>query len=171
MKKFMMVAITLIATTVINSQLFAQKKRESIISEQIADLSVNYTRSVDLDKGDTLLYFYLGFQNAKYTSITDIKSVFITNKTNFQLFMKDLVSAYKFLLTNEKTSIDWDRSPLYKISIYDFNNSSLYLTEGKGTGGYTTLNKSVLMNLLRTMSQIDFGNVVLQEKKDISELK
>ena len=151
--------------------LFAQKKRENIISERVGPLYVDYIRSIDMDKGDTLLYFYLGFQNAKYSSITDIKSVFITQKDVYQSFMKDLLSAHKVLAAGEKTNIDWDRSPNYKMNIYDFSKSNPYLQEGKGTGGYTVLSKGILINLIETMSQIDFGNTVLLPKKSISDFQ
>ena len=63
---------------------------------------------------------WIGFQNAEYSAITDIKSVMITNKSDFKQFIKDLVSVYKIMSSDEKANMDWDRSPLYKLNLYDF---------------------------------------------------
>ena len=40
--------------------------------------SVTYEQRIDLDKGDTLTYLYMGYQNSEYTTITDIQSIMFT---------------------------------------------------------------------------------------------
>jgi hypothetical protein len=109
--------------------------------------------AIDLESQDTLSYVYLGFQNAKYTSITDIKSIFFSKDDIFKQFLKDLKIALEELKKNEKTNLNWDRSPNYQLKIYDFSKN-LYVFEGEGTGGYTLLTQKNIQILIEQLSQI-----------------
>ena len=138
---------------------FSQTKRIEILKEEVGPISVRYIKSINLDKGDTLYYIYLGFQNAKYTSITDIKSIGFTKDNIFKQFLKDLNIALEEMGKNEKVNLDWDRGPDYKLNIYDFNRNSLYVVQGTGTGGYTILTKNQVSDLIKILSRIEkIGN-------------
>ena len=147
---------------------FSQRKTETILSEKLGPLNFMYFRSVDIENKDTVIAIYIGFQNSEYNYITDIKHVGITNKSDCQLFMKDLLSVYKVLDAGKRVQMDWDRSPLYVLGIYSW--PLLRLEDGKPNGGHTYLKKSVLINLIETISQIDFGHESLLPKKSITDL-
>lgn len=52
----------------------AQEKRMPISKMKIGTVNCLYEMSINLDKGDTVNYIGLSFQNSQYSSITDIKS-------------------------------------------------------------------------------------------------
>jgi hypothetical protein len=132
---------------------FSQKKTVNLLESKVGPISLKYSMAIDLESQDTLSYVYLGFQNAKYTSITDIKSIFFSKDDIFKQFLKDLKIALEELKKNEKTNLNWDRSPNYQLKIYDFSKN-LYVFEGEGTGGYTLLTQKNIQILIEQLSQI-----------------
>lgn len=132
---------------------FSQKKTVNLLESQVGPISLKYSMTIDLENQDTLAYVYLGFQNAKYTSITDIKSIFFSKDEIFKQFLKDLKIALEELEKNEKINLEWDKSPNYQLKIYDWSKN-LYVREGEGTGGYTTLSKKQIQILIERLSQI-----------------
>jgi len=148
---------------------FSQSKTETILSQKLGPLNFMYFRSVDLGNKDTVIAIYIGFQNSEYNYVVDIKHIGITNKGDYQLLMKDLISVYKVLDAGQRVEMmSWDRAPLYVLGIYSW--PLLRLEDGKPNGGYTYLKKNVLVNLIETMSQIEFGNESLLPKKSIADL-
>ena len=88
----------------------AQTKRLSISEKQIGGVNCKYYKSIDLDKIDTVAYVYLGFQNAKYSTISDIVSIFFeltTDSTDIFDFIKDLKTALPEM--GNKSSIAWNK--------------------------------------------------------------
>jgi hypothetical protein len=154
MKKLLLMAILLISVAS-----FGQVKRENIIDERIGEISFSYKKITDLEKSEITYLVYLGFQNQKYSSISDIKSIGFFEKDNLANFIKDLKSAHEQMLLDEKISIDW-RKERYNLKLYDFSKA-LYLESTRGTGGYTTLNLKNLEKLLEYLSKIDFGKDIL----------
>lgn len=138
---------------------FSQTKRIEILKEEIGPLSIKYVKSINLDKGDSLYFVYIGFQNAKYTSITDIKSLGFSKDNIFKQFLKDLNIALEEMEKNQKVNLDWDRSPDYKLNLYDFNSNNLYVVQGAGTGGYTIISKKQVSELIKILARIErIGN-------------
>lgn len=133
---------------------FSQKKTIKILEANAGPISLSYSMNVDLEKQDTLFYVYIGFQNAKYTTLTDIKSLFFTQDDVLKQFIKELSTALNELEKNEKIEMLWDRSPNYKLQLYEFSKS-LYVIEGKGTGGYTNLTKKQIASLIESLSKIE----------------
>lgn len=154
MKKVLLVTILLISILS-----FGQVKRENFIDEKIGEIYLTYKKTTDLEKSEISYHVYLGFQNQKYSSISDIKSFGFFEKEKLENFIKDLKSAHTQMLLNEKISIAWERET-YNLIFYDFSNN-LYLEAGKGVKGYTTLNLQNLEKLLGYLSQIDFGKDIL----------
>ena len=111
---------------------------------------------------------YLGFQNAKYSTITDIKSVAFFDTSNFNKFKIDLLNAYKILDKGEKVEMFWENSN-YKLNLYDFSKN-IYITEPKGTGGYTAISKRQLGKLLENLFVIEYGQDQLLPQITIDEL-
>lgn len=132
---------------------FSQKKTVKLLEAGIGPISLEYSKSIDLENQDTLFYVYLGFQNAKYTSITDIKSIFFTKDEVFKKFIQDLKIALEELEKNEKIDLEWDRRPDYQLKLYSFSKD-LYIIQGKGVEGYTKLTKKQIPTLIERLSQI-----------------
>ena len=144
--------------------LSAQIKTINITENKINGLSCEYSKSIDLEKGDTLYYIFLGFQNANYSNIIDIKSLFFKNNTVLKQFIKDLTAGLNEM-DNKATSISWARDS-YTIDKHDFS-TSLYISESKGTGGYFIFNKKSVNKLLKWLYRIDFGSdILLPDTKD-----
>jgi hypothetical protein len=146
----------------------AQTKRENILNEKVGTISLSYTKITDVEKSNVDYLIYLGFQNAKYQTITDIKSIAFMDTTNFNKFKTDLLNAYKILEKGEKVEMSWDNL-FYKLNLYDFSKS-IYIFEPKGTGGYTILTKRQLGKLLENLSVIDYGKDQLLPESTIDDL-
>jgi len=154
MKKFIILFLLSTFSLVVT----AQNKTVKISELQIGVLSCKYSMRIDLEKKDTIRYIYLGFQNAKYSSITDIKSVMFDvskDSTDVYDFKKDLKMALSEI--GNKTSISWDKKN-YSVALYDFNNK-LYLREASKDGsGYTLLTKGQVEKLIDWIDIIGFKN-------------
>lgn len=152
MKNLIIVFFILISPNLI----FGQKKVINISETKIGTVSCKYSQSIDLEKGDTLTYVFLGFSNAKYTTITDIVSIMfliIDDSSNVIGFVKNLKSAYNEM--GSKSTISWDKEE-YKINLYDFTDN-LYLYEAESSGsGYTILSKKQVEKLYTWLEGIGF---------------
>jgi hypothetical protein len=84
--------------------------------------SVTYEQRIDLDKGDTLTYLYMGYQNSEYTTITDIQSIMFTKKSEVESFITDIKKIVEFM--GDKKEIGFDRED-YFLKLYDFDSKRL----------------------------------------------
>ena len=84
--------------------------------------SVRYEQSIDLDKGDTLTYLYMGYQNSEYTTITDIQSIMFTKKSEVESFITDIKKIVEYM--GDKKEIGFDRDD-YFLKLYDFDSKRL----------------------------------------------
>lgn len=129
----------------------AQTKRVIISEAQIGEISAKYLKSINIETKDTLYLAYMGFQNKKYKSITDIKSIYFKTQDEINEFVKDLKLAVSE--SESKTSMDWNRVN-YTIMLFEFTNQ-IYLYQGKGNG-YTTLSKKHSENLIEWLEGFEF---------------
>ena len=143
--------ILLISITFLSAN--AQIKNVKISESRIASIGAKYAKMINVEKEDTSYYVYLGFQNAKYESITDIKSIMIHSKEDLELLIKDLKLASADMGT--KTTISY-KSESFSVSVYDFSKE-LYLEEGKKGSGYTKLNKKSVEKLVIWLESIKFN--------------
>ncbi len=134
----------------------AQTKTVVISKKRIYTISCKYSKLIDLDKQDTVPFVYLGFQNAKYSSITDIKSiVFLLKDDSVEVFsfVKDLKSALREM--GHKKAMRWDREG-YLLSVFE-SSSALYVYESKSNGsGYTRLSRKYVEKLIAWFEEIGF---------------
>lgn len=85
---------------------------------------------------DTVIYFYWGFQNKKYSSITDIGSFLFTQKTELQLFV-DMLKLISQKENGSNVEVSIGNKGTFKL--YDFDTKSIYITEKSGK--YTNILK------------------------------
>jgi GH15 family glucan-1,4-alpha-glucosidase len=81
--------ILLLALLVLGFGMNAQKKTVDISKTEIGKLNAKHSLSIDLEKKDTIAYVYLGFQNEKYKSISDRKSILFRNQEEVNAFIKE----------------------------------------------------------------------------------
>jgi hypothetical protein len=89
---------------------------------------------------DTVTYFYYGYQNAKYTHITDIGAICTESKQE----LIDISNGLKTLATKEKGVQLELKVGKYSLSLYDFSNN-IYIEDEDGKYTYVTKNKAVKM--------------------------
>ena len=100
------------------------------------------------DETDTIVYFYWGFQNKKYSSITDIGSFLFYKKADLQSFVDMLkLIAQKEDGSNIEVSIGNNST----FKLYDFDNKSIYITEKSGK--YTTIQKKKALDIALEIEQ------------------
>lgn len=150
---FLCLALLLCSLITVN----AQVKRVIISEKEIGSISALYTKRIDLEAGDTNYHIYLGFQNAKYQHITDIKSILFYDLETQESLIKDLSMALSEM--GSKTSITWKKDK-YSIALYDFS-SDLYLYDGKQSG-HTILQKKKVEQLIAWLNSLNLGSDVIK---------
>jgi len=91
---------------------------------------------------DTMVYFYWGFQNQKYSSITDIGSFMFYKKEDLKLFVNGLKQ-----ISEKEKGVDFQLSigKFGTMQLYDFSNE-IYITEKSGK--YTTISKKKVSDIV-----------------------
>jgi hypothetical protein len=133
MKKIMISVALLIATNGF-SQMTETKK---IASGSSAEWKI----VMNVKNGtDTVTYFYYGYQNAKYTHITDIGAICTESKQE----LIDISNGLKTLATKEKGVQLELKVGKYSLSLYDFSNN-IYIEDEDGKYTYVTKKQAVKM--------------------------
>jgi hypothetical protein len=133
MKKIMVSVALLIATNGF-SQMTETKK---IASGSSAEWKI----VMNVKNGtDTVTYFYYGYQNAKYTHITDIGAICTQDKQE----LIDISNALKTLSEKEKgVQVELNINK-YSLRLYDFSNN-IYIEDEEGKYTYITKKQAVKM--------------------------
>lgn len=100
------------------------------------------------DETDTIVYFYWGFQNKKYSSITDIGSFLFSQKTELQLFV-DMLKLIAQKEDGSNIEVAIGKNATFKL--YDFDTKSIYITEKSGK--YTTIQKKKALEIASEIEQ------------------
>ena len=127
MKKIMISVAILIA-----SNSFSQMTETKKIASGTA---VDWKIVMNIKNGtDTVTYFYYGYQNAKYTQITDIGAICTQSKQE----LIDIANGLKTLATKEKgVQLELNINK-YSLRLYDFSNN-IYIQDEDGK--YTQVSK------------------------------
>ena len=121
------------------------KERVTIAKGVLLPYKIEKTITNDTD---TLVYFYWGFQNKKYSSITDIGSFLFYKKEELQLFVNMLkLIAQKDDGSNLEVSIGNNGT----FKLYDFDVKSIYIAEKSGK--YTTISKKEALEIASEIEQ------------------
>lgn len=112
-------------------------------------LACEFARIVE--DSDTSYHVYCGFQNQKYTHITDIGSVFIISQSELNELIDALGKAAPYIgVKGQAVSFDYR---YYSLKIYDFSKE-LYVIDEKGK--YTTLPKNQVLQWVEWLKSIQF---------------
>jgi hypothetical protein len=103
--------------------------------------------SVKVGESDTSFYIYCSFQNQKYTSITDIGSVFISTIEGKDRIVSDLKECVKYM--DDKTI----SFTLNEFTLYDFSKN-LYINDERGVRKYTTMRKKNVLKWIEWLESI-----------------
>jgi hypothetical protein len=130
--------LILILSVIISFNSFSQKEVSS-------KLAKSYTTASGLGNGweivqkikndtDTTVYFYMSYQNKRYTHITDIGSVFYTRQADLLKFAEKLIEFANYdsgIIISEQVGI-------MHLQLYDFSNS-IFIEDNNDK--YTTITK------------------------------
>jgi len=117
-----LITFTLLFGMLINP-IFSQKVKNELGKIKLMGFSsIRYEQGIDLDKGDTLTYLYMGYQNSEYTTITDIQSIMFTKKSDVESFITDIKKIVEFMGDKKEISFDRDK---YFLKLYDFDSKRL----------------------------------------------
>lgn len=155
MKKLLLTLCLLISFSA-----FAQTKKTKILEEKIGTVNVTYSKNTDLDKDETYYFCSLIFQNAEYSSITDLKVISFMDIDELQAFIIDLRKIHYQMILDEKIDFSFKRTE-YSLVLYDFS-PNLYINTVKGVPGHTILGKNFVKKLIDSLSKIDFGSDTLK---------
>jgi hypothetical protein len=153
---------TIIATIALLSSCFAgysQVKRQTLFSKDVGVFTpASYIKIMDYDNGDTTRCIFLTFRNAKYSYLSDYKSVAFciddANRDSSKVFkfIADIKAAQQALL--DKTDMEWTTED-YQIRVTPSIGNYIWLYDAKKLG-YTWLNKKNANLLLQFFQVIDF---------------
>ncbi len=143
MKKITLIIIAL--TLALSS--YSQKEYIELSKFKISApyVSADHTQVEDIE------YVYIGFQNVKYSSITDIHSIMLTKQVDLNQFAADLKDAIS--RATLKKTVYWDSNSEYKIYVYDFTNA-IYISDTESISGYTMLSVKNAQKLLDWITTI-----------------
>jgi hypothetical protein len=122
----------------------AQSEKHEVI---VQGLSPKWEISRRITNGvDTVIYFYMGYQNMKYTHITDIGSVVFTRKSDFAAFTEKL-----WVLADMEKGVDYtDKVGIATLARYPFSRN-VYITDRQGK--YTYLTKGQISRMVPMFEQ------------------
>ncbi len=137
--------------------MFAQKKNITLKhfsgKNSTTHLEGDFSQFIDMDKGDTTHYVSFTFQNSKYSTITDMVSVIITKKTEWEEFLSDLKAASESWSKGE--SISWDRGS-YSLAVPAKGKRAFFQEPNKKGSGYTVLYKKDIDRIIEWSQQFKF---------------
>ena len=148
MKKILLLFISLVSV-VVN----AQNKTIKVSTIRLKEVTGEYCKDVNLETKDTLSYVTIGFQNAKYSNISDYKTLHFNNQTQLDEFINDLKTALPELGT--KQILTWNRK-LYDLTIGEGFSNTLFLFADTQSG-YTMLKKNDIEKLLKWFESFRIG--------------
>jgi hypothetical protein len=137
MKNLFLVLLLLIT---VNVQ--AQSKESNVLYKNPSP-KWDITQTV-IDQKDTVVYFYMGYQNKKYTQIRDIGSILISNVATAQEFID---GCRKIVEVPDKTE--------YVLKVHNFTlikyefSRSIFIVDRNNK--YTTLSKNQILTLAATL--------------------
>mgnify|MGYP001261610387 CR=1 FL=1 len=144
MKKLLSVLLVL---GVFSTHLFSQTIKKDLDEKKIGTLNCSYKMSVKVGESDTSFYIYCSFQNQKYSSITDIGSVFISTIEGKDRIVSDLKECVKYM--DDKTI----SFTLNEFALYDFSKN-LYINDERGVRKYTTMRKKNVLKWIEWLESI-----------------
>jgi hypothetical protein len=120
------------------------REKISIAKGQYLEFSID---KIITNSTDTMVYFYWGFQNEKYSTITDIGSFMFYKKEDLKLFVNGLKQ-----ISEKEKGVDFQLSigRFGTMQLYDFSND-IYITEKSGK--YTTIPKKNVSNIVTEIEQ------------------
>jgi hypothetical protein len=89
---------------------------------------------------DTMVYYYMSYQNQKYQHITDLGSILLNQKED----VEELANGLKKLAEHEEKVSIIIHNKYFEIAIYEFSNN-VYLMDSNGK--YTTFTKKQAIKL------------------------
>lgn len=146
-----LVAIVLLCS--FSTTLNGQTKRIILLEKSFSGIDLKYSKYIDFDKGDTSYAVWIGFQNARYSSITDIKSIYLDQSLQVSEFKNDLIASFKQQDLKEKASMTWSK-PEYEIHLSESNYLQLGDKDGRG---YCFLPRKIGEKILSALNRIQFG--------------
>lgn len=129
----------------------SQTKTNTIFKTKFGNLTeVSYKEFVQLDKGDTTRYVYLGFRNEEYSYINDWAGVYLWYPDKDTNAIKDFVTDLQLAIDNLGQTM-WNQKKNYRISISEQLPRLIFLGCGKGdtkSDAYTTITKKNAQELI-----------------------
>jgi hypothetical protein len=148
MKKAIVVVAMLVGAVEMN----AQEIKNNLSKQRILPLECKHTQVINLSTQDTSSYVWCGFQNIKYTSITDIGSVFITSQTELDELISALKIALKLKTENPNLVYSFTAAG-NEFDTYEFNKTALYIQDGRK---YTAITMDNLAKWIEYLETIKF---------------
>lgn len=128
---------------------FSQRIETTISEGKFGTIDAEFFKTIE--NGDTSYFLACSFQNAEYTTITDIGSIFITDQLTLDSLISDLEGIAAYFGT--KTKISYDRKK-YSLTHYDFDPSVIYVREEDDK--HTMINKKNAEKWLIWLKTIKF---------------
>ena len=144
MKKILSILLVL---GVFSTHLFSQTITKDLNSKKIGSLDCKHSMSINVERSDTSYYVYCGFQNQKYSSITDIGSIFMSTMVEKDRIVSDLKKCVKYM---DDKSISFT---LNEFTLYDFSKN-LYINDESGVRKYTTMRKKNVLKWIEWLESI-----------------
>lgn len=139
-----------------------QTKNIKLYGKKYDGIQVEYRKLINFESKDTNYFVWIFFQNARYSTISDLKFITLESDNDIANFKSDLIEAFKQQDKKEGASMSWKRSG-YSIQLTESN--FLYL-EDQSERGYCNLYRKNGQKIYDTLERIILGKDELLPEKN-----
>lgn len=137
----------------------SQTKTTTNAKTKIGNLTeVSYKEFIQLDKGDTTRYVYLGFRNEEYTYLSDYAGIYIWNPESEKENLTEFITDLQTMIDNLGSTM-FNEKKHYRIHISEKLPRLIFIGCGSGDskrGAYTTITKKNAEELITWLETTQF---------------
>lgn len=131
----------------------AQEHRETVSNVKAGTLTCKHEKVTSAS--GTKDYVYVFYQNGKYKNIVDIGGFMLISPAEVAKLIEDMKACRDFIDTYKSGSYSVSND-LYKLNVYDFAKTSLYITDNDGA--YTSITRDQITTVLTWLDTIKLSS-------------
>jgi hypothetical protein len=138
----------------ISLSICGQTKRTELFSEHFGGIFLTQEKSED-EKGQIEITTMLLFQDARFTAISNTKYIYLKDKSDIELFIKDLEAALSYSKSGEKSVIEYGDKKKYQIDA-DARSGRITLWS-KNVDGITFIQPKKVTKMIEALKTIKYN--------------
>jgi hypothetical protein len=137
---------------IISSICNAQTIDSTVSRKKFGTMDCKFMKTTE-ETGEVRYSVFCSYQNAEYSTITDIGSLLFMDKEHLDSFIVDLESAYNLMMNKSRENATYKRDR-YSLVLYDFAATTLYIYDDHNKK--TTMPRRLVAEWLEWLKSIKF---------------